>query len=180
MTLKNFKDQISKYLAKGMVDISNISGKEDQDYGQLLESIVWWTSEQNTKFPLKGKMTLTNLTADSAGGFSMGITFQDQQDSSDFIQTMKASYEGANKSNFTFSNNIAKWTMPKNVFGTSGGAVDDTTARKEQIKQNIMGKIPIQSLLGGVKTSYTESDEERTNILVEEINRIKTLLNGRI
>ena len=179
MTLKDFKDQVATYVTSGKVTISGIGGKEDQDYGEVLRTILWYVSTSNKQYPMKGSITLTNLTADSAGNFSMGITLTDSGDSSDLQRILKAAYEGPSKSNFTFSNNIAKWTMPKDVPG-SGGGVDDTTARKEQIKQNIMGKIPIQSLLGGVKTSYTESDEEKTNILVEEINRIKTLLNGRI
>lgn len=179
MLLSEFKKSIGDIIKNNQskkVNLTSIGGKDTENYGDLLIGINHYISID----PNIDDIILTSLTLGSDEYTSIVI---DGRSSSNLLTRMKKAYEFKNKA--TTSGNQLKMLRFKDKNADDKNQGDSDTS-DQNIKDVVFGKFkkfaepsidtgygPLQAT---TQSPYAESEEEKTNILIEEINRIKQLL----
>jgi hypothetical protein len=159
-TLKKFKSEVQ---GKNNTNINNINGNETEEYGMMLDGISHFVNHSEYS-----NITLSNINK-SNGKVSIDIT---GEKGPKLINQMVEAYK-----NYGATSNGTRFTM-NFVLLNSNNQEDRNRKLKDELFNKVYGFVAPN--MGSVKNlkSLAESDDDNLKIIIEEINRIKTLLNN--
>jgi len=174
LTLKDFKDRINNNKMSTNINISNIGGNDSQTYGILLDGIDHLLRSSQYK-----NISLKNLNKDK-GWVSITIEpIGSDSTAKTLIDNMVVSYQKNNKA--SKSGNVLKMTEAQDE---KENQLQGDEGQRQKIADNLWKKtIPFtSSSLSAIKptlAAIAESDEINTDLILEDINRIKQIMiNG--
>lgn len=176
LTLKEFKEKLNDSNLKSKpVNVVGLGGNDTEEYGMLLDGLYHFLN-----YYKYDDITLSQLTK-TKNKVSIQINSKNSQHVDSLIFNMIEAYGKTNSAKKLGTN-----TLEMNLESKSSGS-ENSTDRRGKIAVNLWNskvKPFISTSLAGTQamvnmgTTVAESNEIDSNIIIEEINRIKEIMNN--
>jgi hypothetical protein len=175
LTLKEFKDNLNKPNATSKVDFTSLGGNDSEQYGLLLDGIDYYlTNHKYENIKLSDLKKIRDIVSINITNTAGNLNHADN-----LIDNMIKLYGTSNKAK-KISTNTLEMTL-ESISSNS----QNTESRKQAIANALWKKTTFftnPSIKTGTKDlqplAVAESNEIDSNLILEEINRIKEIMSN--